>query len=161
MTEKYYITITGLNDAKKELEHLKNIERPLVISAISKSRNLGDLSENAEYHAAKQHQGYVEGRIKYLTTICQQAIAIDCTKLSNDVVQFGSIVLVNNLSNNKEIKFQIVGEYEVDVAKNLISIFSPIGKILLNKKINDIIEVATPNGYIEYEIIKINISNVP
>ena len=155
MSGEYLITFDGFQKLKTELSCLKEIERPEVIKAISTSRALGDLSENAEYHGAKQRQAQVESKISMLEKIAVFVKVIDVNKLSKDVVQFGSRVKLLDLSNDKETTLSIVSEYEIDISKGMISHLSPIGKELLGAKIGEIVEVQKPNELCEYEVLAV------
>ncbi len=154
--EKEPITILGLKKLKDELEELKNIKRPKVVAAIAEARSHGDLKENAEYHAAKEQQAQLEGRVIAINDIIARANVIDVTKIDNQGnVIFGSTVTVQNLETNEKIKYKIVGQDEADVSKKLIYFRSPIGKALIGKNIKDIISVNTPSGEKNFEILNI------
>ena len=154
--DKEPITLTGLSKLKEELEELKNIKRPKIVSAIAEARSHGDLKENAEYHAAKEQQALLESRVIFINDIIARANVIDVTKIENNGnVIFGSTVTVNDLENKKKIKYRIVGKDEADVAKNLIYFKSPIGKALIGKKINDLLTVKTPSGERNFEILDV------
>ena len=144
--EKEPITIEGLKNLK-ELENLKNIDRPKIVEAIAEARSHGDLKENAEYHAAKEHQSQIEGRIVAINDIIARANIIDVTKIENEgKVIFGSTVNVKDLETDKKIKYKIVGQDEADISKNLIFFKSPIAKGLIGKKKGDMISISTPSG---------------
>ena len=154
--EKEPITPQGLEKLKKELEQLKNIRRPKIIEAITEARGHGDLKENAEYHAAKEEQSQIEGRIIEISDLIARANIIDVTKLEKkDNVIFGSTVYVINLENNKKIIYKIVGKDEADIAKNYIYFKSPIGKALIGKKKKEMLTVITPSGEKNFEIMEI------
>tara|TARA_Y100001970_G_scaffold83956_1_gene106032 strand:+ start:570 stop:1046 length:477 start_codon:yes stop_codon:yes gene_type:complete len=154
--DKEPITLTGLSKLKEELEELKNIKRPKIVSAIAEARSHGDLKENAEYHAAKEQQAQLESRVISINDIIARANVIDVTKIENNGnVIFGSTVTVNDLENKKKVKYRIVGKDEADVAKNLIYFKSPIGKALIGKKINDLLTVKTPSGERNFEILDV------
>ena len=154
--DKEPITVTGLSKLKEELEELKNIKRPKIVSAIAEARSHGDLKENAEYHAAKEQQAQLESRVISINDIIARANVIDVTKIENNGnVIFGSTVTVNDLENKKKVKYRIVGKDEADVAKNLIYFKSPIGKALIGKKINDLLTVKTPSGERNFEILDV------
>jgi transcription elongation factor GreA len=155
MSGEYLITFEGFERLKQELSHLKEVERPQVINAISTSRALGDLSENAEYHGAKQRQAQVESKISMLEKISVSAKVVDTKTLSKDTVQFGSKVKLLDLSNDKETILSIVSEYEIDLAKGMISHLSPIGKALLGAKVGEVVEVQKPNELCEYEVLEL------
>jgi len=152
MTEKFPMTQDGFNKLKSELEHLKNSERPSVIKAIAEAREHGDLSENAEYHAAREKQSFIEGRISELENKVLRADVIDTSNLDNSRVAFGATVRITDINNDKEFTYRIVGTDEADIEKNLISISAPLCKAMMNKSKNDVIEVVTPSGTKEYII---------
>ena len=158
MTEKYPMTKDGLQKLKSELENLKNIERPKIIKAISEAREHGDLSENAEYHAAREKQSFIEGKISELENKISRAEVIDTSSFDNSRVAFGATVEITDLSNEKKHIYKIVGVDEADIENNLISISAPLCKAMINKTIEDVIEVNTPNGVKEYQINSISFS---
>ena len=154
--EKEPITISGLQKLKLELDNLKNIKRPKIVSAIAEARSHGDLKENAEYHAAKEQQAQLESRVIAINDIVARANVIDVTKIENNGnVIFGSTVKVKDLELNKKIEFKIVGKDEADISKNLIYFKSPIGKGLIGKKVEDLVEVTTPSGIRNFEILEV------
>ena len=154
--EKEPITSEGLIKIKKELEELKNIKRPKIIEAIAEARAHGDLKENAEYHAAKEEQAKIEGRVIEINDLIARANVIDVTKIQKkDSVIFGSTVYLLDLENNKKKTYKIVGKDEEDVSKNYIYFRSPIGKALIGKNKKDIITVITPSGEKNLEIIEV------
>ena len=157
--EKVPFTKLGLDKLKNELDNLKKIERPSVIKAISIAREHGDLSENAEYHAAKEKQSFIEGRITELEDVLSRADIIDLTKLNSDKVTFGTKIQVFDEELKKEITYSIVGPYEANLEYGLISVSSPFARALLGKSKNDVAEVNTPRGLKVYEIISIEIIN--
>ena len=147
------ITVKGLENLKFELENLKNVERPKIVAAIAEARSHGDLKENAEYHAAKEQQGLLEGRVLAINDLIARANVIDVTKLENDgKVIFGSTVIVLDLDADKEISYRIVGQDEADISKNLIFYKSPISKALIGKNKGDLVVVNTPSGERNFEI---------
>ena len=147
------ITVKGLENLKSELENLKNVERPKIVAAIAEARSHGDLKENAEYHAAKEQQGLLEGRVLAINDLIARANVIDVTKLENDgKVIFGSTVIVLDLDADKEISYRIVGQDEADISKNLIFYKSPISKALIGKNKGDLVVVNTPSGERNFEI---------
>ena len=156
MIEKFPMTAEGLKKLREELENLKNSERPNVIKAISEAREHGDLSENAEYHAARERQSFIEGRIAELENKITRAEVIDPSKLDNSKVTFGATVVLSDLETGKKNTYKIVGTDEADIEKNLISISALLCKAMINKKIEDIFEVQTPNGIKAYQINSIN-----
>ena len=151
--EKEPITLNGLNKLKEELIFLKEKKRPEIVAAIAEARSHGDLKENAEYHAAKEEQSHNEGRITEINDIIARANVIDVTKIDNDgKVIFGSTVKVQDLESNKKISYKLVGQDEANISKNLIFYKSPIGKALIGKNKNDIVNVNTPSGERNLEI---------
>ena len=154
--DKEPITSNGLEKLKKELEKLKNIERPKIVEAISEARSHGDLKENAEYHAAKEQQAQLESRVIAINDIIARANVIDVTKIENNGnVIFGSTVTAKDLELDKKIEFKIVGKDEADISKNLIYFKSPIGKGLIGKNMGDLVEVTTPSGIRNFEILEV------
>ena len=147
------ITLNGLNNLKKELIFLKEKKRPKIVAAIAEARSHGDLKENAEYHAAKEEQSHNEGRITEINDIIARANVIDVTKLNNDgKVIFGSTVFLEDLDNGDKINYKIVGKDEADLKQKLIYYQSPIGKGLIGKNKNDLVEIKTPAGVKKFEI---------
>ena len=138
-----------------EVKHLKSVERPRIIKAIEEARAHGDLSENAEYHAAKEQQAWNEARVAELEDKLSRAEVIDITKLGGDTVKFGACVTLVDEDTEEEAMYQIVGEFEADVKKGKISISSPIARALISKRKGDSVEVMTPGGGKSYEILKI------
>ena len=154
--EKEPITVQGLEKLKQELKFLKEKKRPEIVSAISEARSHGDLKENAEYHAAKEQQSHNEGRIQEIENSIATANVIDVTKLNNDgKVIFGSTVSLQNLDTNEKIEYKIVGKDEADLKQNLIFFQSPIGKGLIGKNKKDLVEINTPAGTKNFEIIDV------
>ena len=150
------ITKIGEQRLRDELQHLKHVERPAVITAISEARAQGDLSENAEYDAAKEKQGFVEGRIIELEAKLANAQVIDPTTLDAEGrVVFGATVVLEDLENNQEVRYQIVGDDEADIKESKISISSPIARALIGKYAGDVAQVQAPSGVREYEIIEV------
>ena len=151
--DKEPITVIGLKNLKSELEDLKNVQRPKVVAAIAEARSHGDLKENAEYHAAKEQQALIESRVIAINDLIARANVIDVTKIDNEgKVIFGSTVKVQDLESNKEISYKLVGQDEADISKHLIFYKSPIGKALIGKNKNDIVNVNTPSGEKNLEI---------
>ena len=147
------ITSAGLENLKEELIFLKEKKRPKIVAAISEARSHGDLKENAEYHAAKEEQSHNEGRITEISDIIARANVIDVTKISNEgKVIFGSTVDLVNLDTEEKISYKIVGKDEADLQKKLIFFQSPIGKGLIGKNKNDLVEIKTPAGVKNFEI---------
>ena len=154
--DKEPITKDGLEKLKKELENLKNVERPKVVEAISEARSHGDLKENAEYHAAKEQQAKLEGRVLSINDTIARANVIDVTKLENDgKVIFGATVTVEDLETKKKTQYKLVGKDEAEIKLNLIFFRSPIGKALIGKDCSDMISVETPSGERNFEILKV------
>ncbi len=154
--DKEPITRQGLEKLKVELENLKNVERPKIVAAISEARSHGDLKENAEYHAAKEQQAKLEGRILTINDTIARANVIDVTKIENDgKVIFGSTITIEDLETKKKITYQLVGRDEADIKLNLIYFQSPIGKSLIGKNTNDFVTVITPSGEKNFEILKV------
>ena len=154
--EKEPITVQGLEKIKKELDDLKKIKRPKIVQAIAEARGHGDLKENAEYHAAKEEQAKIEGRVIEINDLIARANVIDITKLEKkDKVIFGSTVSVVDLENEEKKTYKIVGKDEADLTKNYIFFKSPIGKALIGKNKKDLVTVTTPSGEKNFEIIDI------
>ena len=151
--DKIPLTQQGFNKLDEELKRLKSIERPSVIRAISEAREHGDLSENAEYHAARESQSLIEGRIKDLEAIISRANVIDPRKLSG-AIKFGATIRLIDEETELEKVFQIVGEPEADIEKNLLNMQAPLARALIGKEAGDSIEVKTPGGTKAYEIIE-------
>ena len=154
--DKEPVTVKGLEKLKIELENLKSVQRPKIVAAIAEARSHGDLKENAEYHAAKEEQSHNEGRINEINDIIARANVIDVTKLNNDgKVIFGSTVFLENLDTGEKINYKIVGKDEADLKKKLIYFQSPIGKGLIGKNKKDLVEIKTPAGTKNFEIIDV------
>lgn len=155
MSEKIPMTAAGYSALETELKTLKSVERPNIIVAIQEARAHGDLSENAEYHAAKERQSFIEGRILEIEDKISRAQIIDVSKLSGKVVKFGATVTVVDEDTEKKSKYQIVGDIEADFSKGLISISSPLARALIGKSVGDSVDVNTPGGGRTYEIAKV------
>ena len=154
--DKEPITVNGLKDLKSELEDLKNVQRPKIVEAIAEARSHGDLKENAEYHAAKEQQGLIEGRVVAINDLIARANVIDVTKIENDgKVIFGSTVKVKDLETDKKISYRLVGQDEADIKKDLIFFRSPIGKSFIGKDKGDMVTVNTPSGERNFEILDV------
>ncbi len=154
--DKFPMTAGGLQQLQDELKHLKNVERHAVIKAISEAREHGDLSENAEYHAARERQGFIEGRIKELEGKIARAEVIDVSKLSGKDVKFGATVTIIDDETEEKITYQIVGVDEADIKKGLLSISSPLARALIGKSVGDSCEITTPGkGQKSYEILEV------
>ena len=149
------MTAEGYKALDEELKRLKTVERPAVIAAIAEARAHGDLSENAEYHAAKERQGWIEGTIADIEDRMARAQVIDVSKLSGSQVKFGATVSVVDEDTEEEARYQIVGEHEADVKSGRVSVTSPIARAIIGKETGDVVEVITPNGAKAYEITKV------
>ena len=155
--DKVPFTFSGLEKIKLELDNLKKIERPQIIQAISVAREHGDLKENAEYHAAKEKQAFIEGRITELEDVTSRAEVVDLTKLSGVTVTFGTKVKIVDEESDQETNYQIVGPYEANLEEGLISVASPIAKALIGKEEGMSVSVTTPSGTKNYEILSIEV----
>jgi len=149
------MTLKGYEQLQEEVRNLKNIERPQIVESIASARSLGDLSENAEYHAAKDRQGMVEARISDLEEKISKAEIIDVSKINSDTIKFGATVEIVDEDTDVMSLFQIVGSYESDIKAGLLPITAPIAIALIGKSVNDQIEVVTPNGIKLYKILSI------
>jgi transcription elongation factor GreA len=156
MSKISYYTEKGLKNLRKKLDHLKDVERPLASQAIAEARDKGDLSENAEYDAAKEAQGLLEFEISKLEETLSNARIIDESKLDTSKVLVLSTVKIKNLNNSAIMEYKLVAQSEADLAKGKISVDSPIGKGLLGKKVADIAEISIPNGNVKFEILEIS-----
>jgi len=154
--EKLPITNEGFAKLEAEFKELKSIDRPAIITQIAEAREHGDLKENAEYHAARDKQSFIEGRIQELEDKIARAEIIDVSELSGSTVKFGATVKVVDCDNEKEHTYQIVGEYEADLEKGLISFTSPIARAFIGKEEGDELEVRTPGGTKTYEILTVS-----
>lgn len=154
-TERVPMTIQGYKQLEAELHRLKSVERPRIIQAIAEARAHGDLSENAEYHAAKEAQGLNEAKVAELEDKLSRAEVIDPSKLSGDTVKFGATVTLMDEDTEEEVKYQIVGEFEANVREGKISIGSPIARALIGRSKGDSVEVTTPKGTRSYEIVNV------
>ena len=153
--DKLPMTSRGLNRLQEELKTLKSVERPSVIRALEEARAHGDLSENAEYHAAKERQAFIEGRVAELEDKIARAEVIDVSKLTGNVVRFGATVTLVDEDTDEKATYQIVGEDEADIKDRRLSITSPLARALIGKKVGDSVEVSTPRGHKSYEIVKV------
>ncbi len=153
--EKFPLTKEGFLALEQELKNLKGVERPNIIAAIAEARSHGDLSENAEYSAAKEKQSFIEGRIQDLEAVLSRAQVIDVATIKTDVIRFGATVCVADDDTDEEKSYQIVGDYEADIEKNKISVSSPLAKALIGKEIGDIAEYMAPGGKKSFEIIDV------
>ena len=157
MSDIIYLSKKGYEDLKNELNKLKTIDRPHIINQIAEARDKGDLSENAEYDAAKESQGLLEARISKLEIDLSNSRIIDESKLDTSKVSLLSKVTIKNISNNTEMTYAIVSESEADLAAKKISASSPIGKGLMGKVVNDVVDISVPNGTIKFKILNISI----
>ena len=153
--DKVPMTHNGYTRLQEELKHLKSVERPAIIKAIAEAREHGDLSENAEYHAARERQGFIEGRVQELEDRLARAEVIDVGKLSGNAVKFGATVTLADEETDEETTYQIVGQDESDVKSGRLSITAPLARGLINKAVGDSVEITTPNGSKSYEIVSI------
>jgi transcription elongation factor GreA len=153
--EKIPMTAVGCERLEKELKNLKSVERPAIIQAIAEARAHGDLSENAEYAAAKEKQSFIEGRIQELEAVISRAEIIDVAAMGGHVVRFGATVTIIDEDSEEEITYQLVSDYEADIKRQLLSISAPIGRALIGKKKGESVEVVTPKGARFYEIIEV------
>ena len=157
MSDIIYLSKKGYEDLKNELNKLKTVDRPHVINQIAEARDKGDLSENAEYDAAKEAQGLLEARISKLEIDLSNSRIIDESKLDNSKVSLLSNVTIKNIANNSKMTYTIVSESEADLAAKKISASSPIGKGLMGKVVNDVVDITVPNGIIKFKILNISI----
>jgi len=153
--ERVPMTRTGYDRLQEELKHLKYVDRHDIIAAIEEARSHGDLSENAEYHAAREKQSFIEGRIQDLESALSRAQIIDVKTLSGQKVLFGATVEVNDCDEDKAQTYQIVGQYEADLEKGRISMLSPLSKALIGRSVGDFVEFNTPKGTKTYEILNV------
>lgn len=149
------MTSEGYARLQDELKRLKSVDRPAIIRAIAEARDHGDLSENAEYHAARERQGFIEGRVMELEDKIARAEVIDVSKLSGSMVKFGATVTLADEETDEEQKFQIVGEDEADVSQGRLSVTSPLARALIGKGIGESVEVSTPRGAKSYEVVTV------
>ncbi|WP_207538657.1 transcription elongation factor GreA [Sabulicella rubraurantiaca] len=154
--QKFPMTAEGLAKLEEELRLLKSEERPAIIRAIAEARAHGDLSENAEYHAARERQSFIEGRISELESIIPSVEVIDTSRMTGDQVRFGARVTILDEETEKEQTYRIVGQYEADMKTNSISLSSPLAKALMGKKVGDSVEVPAPGGSRAVEITQVN-----
>lgn len=155
MDTKIPMTEQGYRALQEELQQLKNIERPAIIQAIAEAREHGDLSENAEYHSAREKQSMIEGRILDIEDKTSRAEVINPADLSGSQVKFGAHIHIVDCDNDEESTYQIVGEHEADISKNLLSISAPLARALISKEIGDVVEFASPRGTKTYEILDV------
>ena len=152
---KIPMTADGLQRLEEEMRHLKQVERPAVIRQIAEAREHGDLSENAEYHAARERQSFIEGRVAELEDKISRAEVIDVSKLSGKQIKFGATITVVDEDTDEKNSYQIVGPDEADIREKRLSITSPLARAVIGKKVGDTVEVTTPNGSKSYEIVKV------
>lgn len=152
------MTAQGMNMLEDELRTLRSQERPAVIRAIAEAREHGDLSENAEYHAARERQSFIEGRIAELEDIISRADVIDVTKLSGGIIRFGATVILADEDTDNEVTYQIVGPHEANLERGRISIASPLARALIGKEAGDTAEVTAPGGIRSYEVVDVRFS---
>ncbi len=152
---KIPMTAAGFERLQEELKRLKTVDRPAIIRAIAEARDHGDLSENAEYHAARERQGFIEGRVLELEDKIARAEVIDVSKLSGKVVKFGATVTLQDEETEEKVVYQIVGEDEADIAQRRLSVTSPLARALIGKTIGESVEVSTPRGARSYEVVKV------
>lgn len=155
LMEKIPMTAEGFKSLQTELKNLKSVDRPAVIRALSEARDHGDLSENAEYHAAKERQGFIESRVLELEDKLRRAEVIDVSKLSGSIVKFGATVVLADEDTDEESTYQIVGTDESDIKQGLLSVTSPLARALIGKSQGDSVDVDTPSGRKSYEIVKV------
>lgn len=153
--EKIPMTADGLARLEEELKTLKSIERPAVIRAIAEAREHGDLSENAEYHAARERQSFIEGRILELEDVVSRAQVIDISKLTGNVVRFGASVTLADEDSDEEVVYQIVGAHEADIKLGRLSVHAPLARALIGKTLGESVEVNSPGGSKSYEIVDV------
>ncbi len=153
--EKIPMTAAGLSRLEDELRNLKAVERPAVIRAIAEAREHGDLSENAEYHAARERQSFIEGRVAELEDIISRAQVIDISQLSGDQVRFGATVTLADEDSDDEAVYTIVGAHEADIKEGRLSVHAPLARALIGKHLGDSVEVTTPGGSKSYEIVDV------
>ncbi len=153
--EKSPITTVGYRRLQEEIKNLKSVERPAVIKAIAEAREHGDLSENAEYHAARERQSFIEGRISELEDITKRSEIIDLAKMTGETVRFGATVRLADEETDSEVSYQVVGEFEADINRGRISISSPLGRALIGRQVGDSVEVESPRGTRYFELVKI------
>ncbi len=149
------MTAAGFERLQEELKRLKTVDRPAIIRAIAEARDHGDLSENAEYHAARERQGFIEGRVLELEDKIARAEVIDVSKLSGKVVKFGATVTLEDEETEEKVVYQIVGEDEADITQRRLSVTSPLARALLGKTVGESVEVSTPRGARAYEVVKV------
>jgi len=155
MSEKFPMTAQGLTSLEEELRHLRTVARPEVIRSIAEAREHGDLSENAEYHAARERQSFIEGRVLELEDKMARAVVIDISNLSGKTVTFGATVTLVDEDTEEKLTYQLVGEMEADVKEGRLAVTAPLARALIGKEVGDTVEVNTPKGEKAYEILKV------
>src|SRR5258706_15298195 len=155
LMNKIPMTVEGYARLQEELKRLKSVDRPAVIRAIAEARTHGDLAENAEYHAARDRQSFIEGRLGELEDKIARAEVIDVSKLSGKIVKFGATVTLADEETDEKVVYQIVGEDEADISQRRLSVTSPLARALIGKNIGDSVEVSTPRGARSYEVVKV------
>ena len=150
------MTRRGHTALETELKHLKSTERPAIIKAIAEAREHGDLSENAEYHSAREKHSFIEGRVMELEDVLGRAEVIDTSKMSGEVIRFGATVLLADEDTDEETAYRIVGAHEADIAEGKLSVTAPLGKALIGKTVGESVEVTTPAGSKSYEICEVS-----
>jgi len=156
MMNRMPMTAEGAERLRRQLDELKSVERPAVIQALAEARAHGDLSENAEYHAARERQGFIEGRIATIEEALAVAEIIDVTKIDADgKIVFGATIELFNLDTEQEVRYQIVGEMEADIDQGLLSVTAPIARAMIGKEEGDVIQVNAPGGIVEYEVLSV------
>jgi transcription elongation factor GreA len=159
MVERIPISKHGYKQLRTELERLEKVERPDVVKAIEVARAHGDLKENAEYHAAKERQSMIEGRIMELKDKLGRAEVLDCTQVSTERAVFGTVVTLMDMQTDEEVTYQLLGPEESDVKKGSISVLAPLGRSLLGKRVGDEVQAKTPGGMREFEVMEIQVGN--
>lgn len=153
--QKIPMTREGYTALQEELRNLKQVERPSIVKAIAAAREHGDLSENAEYHSARERQSFIEGRISELEEVTKRAEVVDTSKIKGSTVRFGANVKLADEETDEETTYQLVGEFEADLEQGRISIVSPLGKAILGREVGDSVEVQTPNGTRYFEVVSV------
>ena len=157
IVQRVPVTKAGIEQMRQELSRMKKVDRPAIVLAIATARALGDLKENAEYHAAKEQQGLLEAKISQLEDQVSRSQVIDLSTMTNDGrVVFGSTISLENQENEKKVQFTIVGQFEADLSQNKLSIISPMARAVIGKMLGDIVAVKTPAGLVEYEILSVD-----
>lgn len=153
--DKFLITKEGFKKLKAEIENLKNVERPNIIKAVATARELGDLKENAEYHASREKQSMIEARISFLEDKMARSEIVDVLSFSGPAVRFGATVKLQDINSDKIVNYKIVSEYESEISAGLISNFSPVARALIGKEVGDELEIVTPGGINDYKILEV------